>query len=231
MVRTGELTSFFRSHPLPQYAANPTDLAPWGCSVDEFLDRHPNLFVLASPKAFSFTLAQIQGQEAHRDHNPEVRTCKLNLNTYRTSEQINREGNQHQGLDRKMPGNTWVLKGFFSPQRGIPVIHGPGSTLRTLGGYIKHRSATEQIDLAQNRENSPHQAQIWRHICTDAPSRIGSQSQIADLTGGHTLDTLDLEASALEAPKENQSNLFIRSMEGNTICIGIGSWEAIKTLK
>jgi len=43
--------------------------------------------------------------------------------------------------------------------------------------------------------------------------------------------TLDPEASTLELLEGKQSTLFIKSMEGNTVCIKIGRWEKIKTLK
>lgn len=43
--------------------------------------------------------------------------------------------------------------------------------------------------------------------------------------------TLDLEASAPEMLEGKQGTLFIGSMEGNKICIKIGNWEEIKTLK
>lgn len=45
-----------------------------------------HLIVLASPKAYSYTLAHIHGQEAHSDLNPMVREHKLNLVAYQTSD-------------------------------------------------------------------------------------------------------------------------------------------------
>lgn len=141
------------------------------------------------------------------DHNPEVRERKLRLFAYQTSDLFFFAADLVDHLVERAP---------LSPKWA--------SFILTRG--MAPRSSHGLCDLDLGPVERPP---LWPDLVV--LSQFKEEQKADNRTSELDLHKTDLEVSDPEAPKENLNNIFIRSMEGNTICIRIGSWEEIKTLK